>query len=190
MSSPIKQYTQLKKVYLILYSKKETNFDFLFFKFPHEGVFDIFSNEITLLDNGSIFAIARFMTINFPNFFTKNFFDTFPKSEIFPPQKIHNYKIWENETFIFWLDNLSQNLIQYDDLNEEIIYFYEIPYINIEELNTLTEKINYKIKFIYLNKENYNNEISISFQLKQILEKISFKEMESHIKNSIEKREK
>ena len=97
------------------------------------------------------------MTINFPGFFTKKFFDTFPKSEIFPPKKIHNYKLWENETFIFWLDNLSQNLIQYDDFNEEIIYFYEIPYINLEELNTLTEKINYKTQFIYINKDTYNN---------------------------------
>jgi GMP synthase-like glutamine amidotransferase len=190
MSSPIKQYTQLKQVSLILYSKKETSFEFLLFKFPHEGVFDIFNNEITLLDNGSIYSIARFMTINFPGFFTKKFFETFPKSEIFPPKKIHNYKLWENETFIFWLDNLSQNLIQYDDFNEEIIYFYEIPYINLEELNTLTEKINYKTKFIYINKNTYNNELSISFQLKKILETISLNEIESYIKNSIEKREK
>ena len=167
MSSPIKQYTELKQVSLILYSKKETSFEFLIFQLPHEGAFNIFNDEITIVDNGSIYAIARFMTINFPNYFTKNFFDNFPKSEIFPPKKIHSYKIWENETFNFWLDNLSKNIVQYDDFEEEVIYFYEIPYININELNTLTEKINYKIKFMYLNKENYNNDLSISFQLKK-----------------------
>ena len=190
MSSPIKQYTQLKQVSLILYSKKETSFEFLIFQLPHEGAFNIFNDEITIVDNGSIYAIARFMTINFPNYFTKNFFDNFPKSEIFPPKKIHSYKIWENETFNFWLDNLSKNIVQYDDFEEEVIYFYEIPYININELNTLTEKINYKIKFMYLNKKNYNNDLSISFQLKKILETISLKEIESYIKNSLEKKEK
>ena len=52
-----------------------------------------------------------------------------------------------------------------NEIEDEKIYFYEIPYLKLEELNTLTRKINYT--FIYLTKDNYNNkDFLISNQLK------------------------
>ena len=34
-----------------------------------------------------------------------------------------------------YLDRISQNIIQYDDINNEVIYFLEIPYVHIDSLN-------------------------------------------------------
>ena len=183
----VKEYIQAKKASLILYSKKDEEYNYLLYKFPNEKYYDIFNQEITLLDNGSIYSIARFMANNFPNFFTKNFFDNFPKIEIPNIEKIKDYHLWDNETYIFWLNSLSNNIIQYDEIEDEKIYFYEIPYLKLEELNTLTKKINYT--FIYLTKDNYNNkDFLISNQLEKILEKIKINEIENYIKLSLEKK--
>ena len=180
----VKEYIQAKKASLILYSKKDEEYNYLLYKFPNEKYYDIFNQEITLLDNGSIYSIARFMANNFPNFFTKNFFDNFPKIEIPNIEKIKDYHLWDNETYIFWLNSLSNNIIQYDEIEDEKIYFYEIPYLKLEELNTLTKKTNYT--FIYLTKDNYNNkDFLISNQLEKILEKIKINEIENHIKSSL-----
>ena len=83
------------------------------------------------------------------------------------------------------LDKLRQNLIQYDEINSEVIYFLEIPYISIDKYNSLMEKnIEEKKRFIYLNKNNINT-IKISTELNNILNIISLLKIEEHIINTI-----
>ena len=129
------------------------------------------------------------MTQNFGNIFTDEFIQKLKENSNLEIknnfQKLKLYELWENDIYIYWLDKLSQNLIQYDEINSEVIYFLEIPFISIDKYNSLMEKnIEEKKRFIYLNKNNINT-IKISTELNNILNIISLLKIEEHIINTI-----
>ena len=165
----------------ILYSKKDEE---------KEEKYNHMFNVINQSDNGSIYSISRFLTKNFANVFTDEFISKLNKKE--KPETKNDYKdlklyeLWENEVFLFWLDKLSQNLIQYDEIKEEIIYFLEIPFISMDELNSLMKQENKT--FIYLNENNYEN-IKLSDETKSLFEMIQFSKMKEHILNTIKMKE-
>ena len=154
------EYITLKKVHLFLYSKdSQNNYNYILYQKEKEDNYNHMYNIINQSDNGSIYSISRFLTQNFSHVFTDEFISKLNKNE--KPNTENNYKnlklyeLWETDVYGFWLDKLSQNLVQYDDIKEEVIYFLEIPYISIDELNSLMEQENKK--FIYINDNNYNS---------------------------------
>ena len=184
----------LKKVHLFLYSKNDKNhYEFILYTKNDEEKeikYNHMFNVINQSDNGSIYSISRFLTKNFANVFTDEFISKLNKKE--KPETKNDYKdlklyeLWENEVFLFWLDKLSQNLIQYDEIKEEIIYFLEIPFISMDELNSLMKQENKT--FIYLNENNYEN-IKLSDETKSLFEMIQFSKMKEHILNTIKMKE-
>ena len=184
----------LKKVHLFLYSKNDkNNYEFILYAKNDEEKEEKYNhmfNVINQSDNGSIYSISRFLTKNFANVFTDEFISKLNKKE--KPETKNDYKdlklyeLWENEVFLFWLDKLSQNLIQYDEIKEEIIYFLEIPFISMDELNSLMKQENKT--FIYLNENNYEN-IKLSDETKSLFEMIQFSKMKEHILNTIKMKE-
>jgi len=187
-------YMTLKKVHLFLYSKNDkNNYEFILYAKNDEEKEEKYNhmfNVINQSDNGSIYSISRFLTKNFANVFTDEFISKLNKKE--KPETKNDYKdlklyeLWENEVFLFWLDKLSQNLIQYDEIKEEIIYFLEIPFISMDELNSLMKQENKT--FIYLNENNYEN-IKLSDETKSLFEMIQFSKMKEHILNTIKMKE-
>jgi GMP synthase-like glutamine amidotransferase len=186
------EYTTLKKVHLFFYSLDENNnYNFILYKDSsnNKEEYTHIYNTITLSDNGSIYSLSRFLTQNFGNIFTDEFIQKL-KENSNPEiknnfQKLKLYELWENDIYIYWLDKLSQNLIQYDEINSEVIYFLEIPFISIDKYNSLMEKnFEEKKRFIYLNKNNINT-IKISTELNNILNIISLLKIEEHIINTI-----
>ena len=188
------EYMTLKKVHLFLYSKNDkNNYEFILYAKNDEEKEEKYNhmfNVINQSDNGSIYSISRFLTKNFANVFTDEFISKLNKKE--KPETKNDYKdlklyeLWENEVFLFWLDKLSQNLIQYDEIKEEIIYFLEIPFISMDELNSLMKQENKT--FIYLNENNYEN-IKLSDETKSLFEMIQFSKMKEHILNTIKMKE-
>ena len=187
-------YMTLKKVHLFLYSKNDkNNYEFILYAKNDEEKEEKYNhmfNVINQSDNGSIYSISRFLTKNFANVFTDEFISKLNKKE--KPETKNDYKdlklyeLWENEVFLFWLDKLSQNLIQYDEIKEEIIYFLEIPFISMDELNSLMKQENKT--FIYLNENNYEN-IKLSDETKSLFNMIPFSKMKEHIINTIKMKE-
>ena len=186
------EYTTLKKVHLFFYSLDENNnYNFILYKDSsnNKEEYTHIYNKITLSDNGSLYSLSRFLTQNFGNIFTDEFIQKL-KENSNPEiknnfQKLKLYELWENDIYIYWLNKLSQNLIQYDEINSEVIYFLEIPFISIDKYNSLMEKnIEEKKRFIYLNKNNINT-IKISTELNNILNIISLLKIEEHIINTI-----
>ena len=187
-------YMTLKKVHLFLYTKNDkNNYEFILYSKKDEEKEEKYNhmfNVINQSDNGSIYSISRFLTKNFANVFTDEFISKLNKKE--KPETKNDYKdlklyeLWENEVFLFWLDKLSQNLIQYDEIKEEIIYFLEIPFISMDELNSLMKQENKT--FIYLNENNYEN-IKLSDETKSLFEMIQFSKMKEHILNTIKMKE-
>ena len=186
------EYTTLKKVHLFFYSLDENmNYNFILYKDSsnNKEEYTHIYNTITLSDNGSIYSLSCFLTQNFGNIFTDEFIQKL-KENSNPEiknnfQKLKLYELWENDIYIYWLNKLSQNLIQYDEINSEVIYFLEIPFISIDKYNSLMEKnFEEKKRFIYLNKNNINT-IKISTELNNILDIISLLKIEEHIINTI-----
>ena len=193
------EYTTLKKVHIFFYSKdNNNNYNFLLYKNisnqkkeETEQYIHMF-NTITQSDNGSIYSISRLLAKNFGNILTDEFITKFNKKEKVEIknnyQNLKLYELWENEIYLYWLDKLSQNLIQYDDIKEEVIFFLEFPLISIDELNSLLEKNNEKIRFIYLNETNFNS-IKLTEESCNIFNIISLSKMKEHIINSIKSKE-
>ena len=185
------EYITLKKVHLFLYSKdSQNNYNYILYQKEKEDCYIHMYNIINQSDNGSIYSISRFLTQNFSHVFTDEFFSKLNKNE--KPNTENKYKnlklyeLWETDVYGFWLDKLSQNLVQYDDIKEEVIYFLEIPYISIDELNSLMEQENKK--FIYINDINYNS-IKLSKETKALFDILPISQMKEHIINTIKMKE-
>ena len=185
------EYITLKKVHLFLYSKdSQNNYNYILYQKEKEDCYNHMYNIINQSDNGSIYSISRFLTKNFSHVFTNEFFSKLNKNE--KPNTENKYKnlklyeLWETDVYGFWLDKLSQNLVQYDDIKEEVIYFLEIPYISIDELNSLMEQENKK--FIYINDNNFNS-IKLSNETKTLFDILSISQMKEHIINTLKMKE-
>ena len=186
------EYITLKRVHLFLYSKDSQNnyYNYILYKKEKEDNYSHMHNIINQSENGSIYSISRFLTQNFAHVFTDEFISKLNKKE--KPNTENNYKelklyeLWETDVYGYWLDKLSQNLIQYDEIKEEVIYFLEIPYISMDELNSLMEKENKK--FIYINDNNLN-EIELSNETKALFEMFPISKMKEHIINTLKIKE-
>ena len=185
------EYITLKRVHLFLYSKdNQNNYNYILYKKEKEDHYSHMHNIINQSDNGSIYSISRFLTQNFAHVFTDEFISKLNKKE--KPNTENNYKdlklyeLWETDVYGYWLDKLSQNLIQYDEIKEEVIYFLEIPYISMDELNSLMEKENKK--FIYINDNNLN-EIELSNETKALFNMLTIPKIKEHIINTLKIKE-
>ena len=185
------EYITLKKVHLFLYSKdSQNNYNYILYQKEKEDCYNHMYNIINQSDNGSIYSISRFLTKNFSHVFTNEFFSKLNKNE--KPNTENKYKnlklyeLWETDVYGFWLDKLSQNLVQYDDIKEEVIYFLEIPYFSIDELNSLMKQENKK--FIYINDNNFNS-IKLSNETKTLFDILSISQMKEHIINTLKMKE-
>ena len=193
------EYTTLKKVHIFFYSKDDKdNYNFLLYKNllnlkPEENEqYTHMFNTITQSDNGSIYSISRFLAQNFGNILTDEFISKFNKKEKVEIknnyQNLKLYELWENETYLYWLDKLSQNLIQYDEIKEEVFFFVEFPFVSIDELNYLLEENEENIRFIYVNETNYDS-IKLTEESSNIFNILSLQKMKEHIINSIKAKE-
>jgi hypothetical protein len=131
------EYIHLKKVHLFFYSKDSSNnYNYLLYKNAKNDSFQHMYNDITNYDNGSIYSISRFLTKNFSYILTDDFISKIQSNIEFElkneNKNLKQYELWENDTFNFWLNKLSKNPIQYDSINEEIIYFIEIQNLSIK----------------------------------------------------------
>ena len=189
------EYTTLKKVHLFLYSKDvNNNYNFILYKNSEkEDLYSHIFNEITQSDNGSIYSMSRFLTQNFGHIFTDEFITKLKKRK--KPDTKNEYKnlklyeLWENDVYFFWLDKLSQNLIQYDEIKEEVFYFLEIPFISMYDLNSLMQKKKEEQRFIYINEINYNNFKYTKETNDVLFNLIPITKMKEHIINTIKAKE-
>ena len=185
----MKEYTQIKKVTLIPYSINQNDIKLLFYKNKNEDFISLNINEVTLIDNSPIFSMARLMTNKFYKILSDEVLNKFNTTNIIeekylnlPKKELVFPDIWDNDVMIYWLNKISDNIIQYDDIENEKIYFIEIPYIkNLDSFNNLLSKLNYF--FLYSN-ESKINEIKLNSKNEYIQKLLP--QFFSHIKETIE----
>ena len=189
----IMDYVHLKKAHIFFYSKdSNSNYNYLLYKNFKEEIYQHIFNEIHAYDNGSIYSISRFLTKNFASILTDDFIKKLQSNEEFEikndNKNIKQYELWENDIFFFWLDKLSKNPIQYDSINEEIIYFIEIPYISIDNLNKLLEKNNIEYRFIYVNENNFAS-LKLTDESNKLFSLLPLDKMKQHILDTLKMKE-
>jgi GMP synthase-like glutamine amidotransferase len=187
------EYIHLKKVHLFFYSKDSSNnYNYLLYKNAKYDSFQHMYNDITNYDNGSIYSISRFLTKNFSYILTDDFISKIQSNIEFEVKNenknLKQYELWENDTFNFWLNKLSKNPIQYDSINEEIIYFIEIQNLSIEFLNSLLEKNNFEYRFININENNFSS-LKLSEETNKLFSLFSLDKMKQHINNTLKMKE-
>ena len=189
----IKRFTPTKKVYLYFYSKTpKGEYNFLFIKnFLCKDKYDIILTEVTLKDNHSLFSISRILTNSFykiiPNL------DKISTGEItdiskllLPKEKILSYfELWPDPVMNYWLDKLSEPIIQYDDIDYTKILFIEIPNFNTQKVNEKLLKYKFKYTFEYFNQENIPENI-IGKETLNILNQLTLEKIIPHIKSTEE----
>ena len=186
-------YVQLKKVHLFFYSKDSLNkYNYLLYKNVKEDLYHHIYNDITYYDNGSIYSISRFLTKNFSIVLTDDFISKLQNKEQFEVKNenknLKQYQLWENETFTFWLDKLSKNPIQYDAINEEVIYFIDIPNLSIESLNSILDKSSFEYRFEYINDKNYSS-FKLSDETHKLFGLLSLEKISQHINDTLKMKE-
>ena len=188
------EYIHLKTVNLYFYSKdSNNNYNFILYSNnKDEKIYHHMFNQILNYDNGSIYSISRFLTQNFGKIFTDDFNAKLLSNTEFAVEKgnpnLKQYELWENEIYLFWLDKLSSNPIQYDEINEEVIYFIEIPYIQIDSLNSLLEKNKIEYKFVYINEANFSS-LKLSNEANKIFNLLPFGKMKQPIIDTLKMKE-
>ena len=190
-----KRFTPINKVFLYFYSKTPDNkYKYLFIKnFLTKDKFGIISTDVSLKDNNSLFALARILTNSFYNLLFKDNLNKVLNGEITDisslstPNKnpISHYDLWSDPVMKYWLDKLSEQIIQYDDIENIKIFFIELPVIDIEKLNSILQKNNYKYYFEYFTNETIQNN-SLDKESLNILSKLNLELISSHIKSTEE----
>lgn len=182
-------YHPYKKAHLFFYSKclKTNDINFLFFKKNSEKFYSTISTEVNDVDNAPPFSISRELTNSYGNLFTEHTIDKIisktplTKEDINKEEKvILPYKLWSKDSYMYWLGQLSNNVIQYDEIKEEVIYFIELPYISIEDFNNNLKSIDFYGTFEYVNLNNYSN-YTFSEETMRLFSFISINDAISHI---------
>jgi GMP synthase-like glutamine amidotransferase len=168
-------YTYINsELYILLHKPSKGN----------EENYQEFHEEILKSDNAPPFALARIMATKYRGLFKQTNIEKMAKEEALTENDIHKssdfvwYEIWEDEVFHEFLDILSSNPIQYDNIHGKLIYFLEIPPINITSLNENLGKINYEYTFMY-QKYVYGK---VEGESKNLLNVFDF---HSHIQNTL-----
>jgi GMP synthase-like glutamine amidotransferase len=85
----------------------------------------------------------------------------------------------------YWLDKLSEQISQYDEIDNIKIFFMELPLMNTEKLNYILQKNKYKYSFEYFSNETINNNYLDNESL-NILKQLNLKQISLHIKSTEE----
>ena len=194
MDTKIKQYSPITKSHLFFYSinSETSKIEFLLYKHNTSSEYSTVHADILPSDNAPTFAICREITNTFFNLFTKSVLAKLYKTEEITAQDVNYsteaikpYRLWEQNSYKEYLDKISQNIIQYDDINNEVIYFLEIPYINIDFLNNSLSKISVPFSFIYCGKETIDT-IALNADTKRLFDLFPYDKMISHIQSTEE----
>ena len=190
-----KRFTPTKKVFLYFYSKTSDNkYQYIFIRnFLSKDKYGIISSESTLIDNHPLFTSARVLTNSFYKLLLGDNLSKIINGEItdisslfLPNDKpLPHLKLWADPVMNYWLDKLSEQIIQYDDIDNIKIFFIELPLLDIKKLNSILQKNNYKYSFEYFTNETLLKELLDSESL-NILSLLDLNKITEHIKSTEE----
>ena len=190
----IHKFTPTKKPYLYLYSKtSNNNYKYLYIKnFSSPEKYGIITADVSIKDNNNpLFSIARILTnsfykviLNLKKIINGEIKDI--SSLILPNSKpLSHFELWSDSIMFYWLDKLSEQIIQYDEIDHTKIFFIELPLMDTTKLNSILQKNKYKYSFEYFSNDTINYNYLDNESL-NILKKLNLKQISLHIKSTEE----
>ena len=188
-----KKFTPTKKVYLYFYSKASDNeYKYLYIKnFLSKDKYGIVSTDASLKDNNPLFSAARILTNSFYKLLYKDNLSKILNGEIenisslFLPnnKQLDHFNLWDDPVMNYWMDKLSEQIIQYDNIDYTKIFFIKLPLIDTNKLNSLLKKNNYKYYFEYFTNKTIQNN-SLDKESLNILSQLTLEQISLHIKET------
>jgi GMP synthase-like glutamine amidotransferase len=183
-----KEYNYYKEAHLIFFSKTDKEFLFLLSSDESSNYKSMFT-QVLLQDNVPPYAISRLMITDYKGLFTPaNIQKILTSKPLKNEDLLHSinwHEIWETHAFWDWLNIISQNPIQIDNIKGTIIYFIEIPLLSVQKLNNNLESLNYPFKFKFFSSEEIINGKNIDITISKIFQKIN---IENHIYETLQLR--
>lgn len=188
----LNNYSRKGKVRVILFVKNpQTNeIELLLYKNNSEpNPFQIIQTDFEESDNASTFSSARKLITSFGGLFTSKVLEKLEKGEAldkedkqYPHDTFYSYQLWEIPLYNVYLDMISSNIPQYEEMPNEIVYFLQLSkYIKLETFNSLyTDKT-----FEYYTKSNQTS-IEIDETFKNILTHLPLDKMHTFIETSLQ----
>ena len=175
------------KASIALYTYINSQLNILVYRNKEEDTLQIPNTEITNEDNVGTFAIVRLIVSEFFGIFSENNLKKLYKKELLSPNDVRTksmiwYELTQSDEYYEWCDIISrENIIQYDDLNDEILYFYELKEIDLSFLNNNLYNLGINLHFEY-----YDFSEKLSYPLDKRTDTLfSTFNFDNHIQNSI-----
>jgi len=152
-----KYLNTFKYVQIVFYSVINSKIFYLLHRNlkSESSLFTEFHTEMSDYDNAPTFAASRLMTCHYNGLFVKKFLEeTFKGNQISKQdfEEEHSwFEVWNSSNFWEWLDEFSKNPIQYENLDNRMIYFMEIPFLDTDliqlNFNVLNTTNFYEFKY-------------------------------------------
>ena len=187
-----KRFTPTKKVFLYFYSKSDNKFKYLFIKnFDTTEKFSVIHTDVSSKDNHPLFSLARILTNSFYKLFLylpkilNNEITDISSLFLKNNKPLSHTQLWADEVMNYWLDKLSEQIIQYDDIDNIKIFFIELTLMDVDKLNSLLQKYNSKYSFEYFTNESIKED-SLDKESLSILSQLNLEQISLHIKSTEE----
>jgi GMP synthase-like glutamine amidotransferase len=176
------------KAHLVLYSYINNNLNIILSKNAQSSTYNLPNTVITPEDNVATFALVRLMISEYLGIFSqKSMNKLISRQELtqddIRKQPLKWFELIDSPDYFEWCDLISSdNVIQYDNLEEDVVYFLEIGQIDCDFLNSNLNMLGISWSFMY---HNYRETsfCDIDDQTRSLLKSFDF---DMHIQNTIQ----
>ena len=176
------------KAHLVLYTYINNRLNILLSKTNDSPTFILPSTLITPEDNVATFALVRLMISDYLGIFSQKSLNKLQLKQELTQDDIRKvplkwFELIDSPDYFEWCDTISsEKIIQYDEIDDEILYFMEINEIDLDFLNKNLSLLGISFSFIYYSYRDtsFNN---VNYDTKCLLNKFDF---DLHIQNTLE----
>jgi GMP synthase-like glutamine amidotransferase len=173
------EYNFFKRVHCFFYTiENKKSIKLLLTKKLTQNHFSELTSEVTELDVSPILAISRAIPTEFKGLFCKTNLELLKQNINLGKENLRKplprYKLHEDELFLEWLYKFSDNVIQYDSLEGEMIYFYELDNLDFKILNNLKDETGCEFKYFSYEFKNDLFDSDISSKTRELMKLFDF----------------
>ena len=147
------EFNNYKFAHLFFYTYIDNELHLLLVKRNKDFFFSEICTEIWNIDDTSYIALAKTLIYKYKGFFSKANFDKVSKGETLEKKDLGElppwYVLYEYNLFNEWIGTFQSNLIQFENIQNRIVLFYELKPWDLDKVNENLKKINLSFELKY-----------------------------------------
>jgi len=192
LTNCIDKLNHYKSVHLFFYSVQNKQLKLLLTKDTlhesgHNGYSEI-RDEVKLIDGTASIAISRLLATKYRGLFSDKNVEKMSKCQELTKDdfvfKNELYNIHDNKNYYEWALKIAKNPIQYDKFDGMMMYFIELPMLDLTYLNNNLESLNLEHSFIYFDYDYNKSDADTNNVDKNTLNLMSSFDFNAHIQES------